>query len=305
MKPGVLLALALFVSSAQTPREVAITFDDLPVVSVVPRDIAALERITGDLLSSIERHGIPAIGFVNESKLQPAGVVDERRVALLRRWVRAGLELGNHTYSHPDLHTTPLEDYQRDVLKGEVVTRQLLAEAGRKPRFFRHPFLRTGRSLDTRGSFEAFLRDHGYRVAPITIDNYDYIFSAAFDRAADPAAREKISVAYLEYMTDVVSYYERQSIAIVGREIRQTLLLHANALNARALDGLAGMLKGRGYRFIPLDRALEDPAYQSEDTFVGPGGITWLHRWALTQGKRGTFFAGEPAVPGWIARASK
>jgi hypothetical protein len=39
-------------------------------------------------------------------------------------------------------------------------------------------------------------------------------------------------------------------------------------------------------------------------TFVGPGGITWLHRWALTQGKRGGFFAGEPTVPEWIEHAA-
>ena len=33
-------------------------------------------------------------------------------------------------------------------------------------------------------------------------------------------------------------------------------------------------------------------------------GITWLHRWALTEGKRGTFFAGEPIVPDWIEKAA-
>lgn len=75
------------------------------------------------------------------------------------------------------------------------------------------------------------------------------------------------------------------------------LLLHANALNADHFDALAQMIARRGYRFIPLDRALTDPAYDPEDRYTGPSGITWLHRWVLTQGKRGAFFAGEPAVP--------
>jgi hypothetical protein len=49
---------------------------------------------------------------------------------------------------------------------------------------------------------------------------------------------------------------------------------------------------------------LEDPAYALEDTFTGSGGITWLHRWALTQKKPNAFFAGEPVVPDWISRAA-
>ena len=63
---------------------------------------------------------------------------------------------------------------------------------------------------------------------------------------------------------------------------------------------LAGMLKQRGYSFVTLDRALQDPAYRKRDEYYGAGGISWLHRWALTEGKRGAFFAGEPVVPAWI-----
>lgn len=65
------------------------------------------------------------------------------------------------------------------------------------------------------------------------------------------------------------------------------------------------MLETRGYRFIPLDRALEDEAYQSADTFTGPGGITWIHRWALTKGVARTVYAGEPDVPPFVAEAAR
>jgi hypothetical protein len=61
----------------------------------------------------------------------------------------------------------------------------------------------------------------------------------------------------------------------------------------------------RGYAFISLQEALEDPAYASPDTYTGPAGITWLHRWALTQGKRGAFFAGEPTVADWVEALSR
>lgn len=33
--------------------------------------------------------------------------------------------------------------------------------------------------------------------------------------------------------------------------------------------------------------------------------ITWLHRWALTTGKRGAIFAGEPEVPNWVQTLSR
>jgi hypothetical protein len=101
-------------------------------------------------------------------------------------------------------------------------------------------------------------------------------------------------------MDSVVGYYEAQSRALVGREIPQVLLLHANRLNADTTDDLVSMLRDRGYTFVGLDEALRDPAYDLADEFVGPGGITWIHRWALTQGERGAFFAGEPEADDFV-----
>jgi len=301
-----LLATAL--TSTAASREVAVTIDDLPTASVLGNDLDAAQQTTEALLAALTRNNVPAIGFVNESKLRVGGQIDPRRVALLSQWLDAGLELGNHTFSHVDFHSTPLDVYERQVLDGEKVTSQLLQGRGKRIRYFRHPFLHAGRSAPERQRFEEFLKQHGYIVAPITIDNYDYVFAAAYDRAGarhDVTAQGTIADAYISYMEAVTAYYERQSVAIVGREVRQTLLIHASALNAATLDRLASMFRIRGYRFISLDRALEDPAYRHADGYYGPAGITWLHRWAMTDGKPGTIFAGEPDVPAWIEQASR
>jgi len=149
---AVLLAAAMFWQPP--PRTIAITVDDLPTVSVVGETIETSERVTQQLVATLERHKVPAIGFVNERKLQTSGAVDPRRLALLERWLDAGLDLGNHTYSHPDLHRTPLDTVMRDVLLGEQVTRRLLAARNRRPEYFRHPFLHTGRSLEMKRSLE-------------------------------------------------------------------------------------------------------------------------------------------------------
>lgn len=286
----------------------AITFDDLPTVSVLPQTDQRREALTDLLLVAISRQRVPAMGFVNENKLFAEGMLVPRRAALLQRWLSAGLELGNHSYAHSDLHLISLAAFERDVLEGESVTRALLATTGRTLRYFRHPFLHTGRDLATRQEFELFLEQHGYRVAPVTIDNYDYIFAAAYDRTlarGDSLAAEGIAETYLGYMLRVVRYYEDQSRALLGREIPQVLLLHANWLNATHLDGLVDSLRARGYAFITLDSALTDTAYGSPDEYVGPAGISWLHRWALTAGRKGSFFAGEPEVPQGIRAAAQ
>ena len=305
LPPAKAPAVQAIAPAAQPARQVAVTFDDLPALAQGDRSVETYVRITDGLLRHIGEHRVPAIGFVNEDKLLTDGRVDERRVEQLRRWVRAGLELGNHAYSHPDLHRTPVEAYIADVARGDSVTRRVMAEANRRPRFFRHPFLHTGRTLEDRRRFEGFLAERGYRVAPVTIDNYDYLFAAAYDRAPADSVRRRVADEYIRYMEAVTEYYEQQSVALLGREIPQVLLLHANRLNADHFGRLAQMYARRGYAFVPLERALADPAYASEDTYTGPAGITWLHRWALTQGRSGAFFAGEPTVPDWVQALSR
>jgi len=105
-------------------------------------------------------------------------------------------------------------------------------------------------------------------------------------------------------MARVFAFYESQSVTLEQREIPQVLLVHASVMNADWFDELAKMIERRGYRFANLDDVLADSVYRSADTYVGPAGITWLHRWALTRGLRGSVFAGEPEVPADIAAAA-
>lgn len=85
---------------------------------------------------------------------------------------------------------------------------------------------------------------------------------------------------------------------VAGYEVKQVLLLHANPLNADYLDDLVRMIKRRGYAFISLDQALEDPAYRLADNYAGPKGLSWIHRWALSKGMK---MREEPREPAFIA----
>ena len=272
-------------------RTVAVTFDDLPATSAASDDVASLAELTRQLLAAVRRHDIPAVGFVNEGKLfvegAPPGDV-AARTALLGMWLDAGLELGNHTYSHRDLNRIPLEEFQTDVIRGEAVTRPLLEARGRKLRYFRHPFLRVGDTLEKRRKFEQFLAARGYTIAPVTVDNDEYLYAVAYAaarRRGDAAAARRIGDDYLRYMNEVFEYFEGVSRRIFGREIPHVLLLHANPLNAECFGAVADALVRRGYRFISLEEALRDDAYRRPDDFVGAPGNSWFNHWEVTAGR--------------------
>jgi peptidoglycan/xylan/chitin deacetylase (PgdA/CDA1 family) len=291
-------------------RTVAVTFDDLPgpPAGLVSSDISALRENTARLLASFREYGVPVVGFVNEGKLFVDGEKAQdvaSRTAVLKMWVDAGLELGNHTYSHMSLNKTPLDEFEADVIRGETVTRRLLAEEGRTLRYFRHPFLHVGLDIVKRRAFEAFLKARGYTVAPVTIDNDDYIYAAVYAdalRRGDRAFASRVGADYVRYMKSVVAFAEGVSQGLTGRGIPQTLLLHANALNADFFGEVAASLKARGYRFVTLEAALQDEVYQHADTYVEDWGISWLHHWELSDGRKRS---PSPDPPDWITKADK
>ena len=116
---------------------------------------------------------------------------------------------------------------------------------------------------------------------------------------------QKIGDSYVHYMEDKTAYYEQQSEQLFARNIKHILLIHSNTLNGDYLDELLAMFVKRGYTFVSLAEALTDEAYQSLDTFTGRAGISWIHRWAISQQKDKSFFAGEPACPQFVQEVAE
>jgi peptidoglycan/xylan/chitin deacetylase (PgdA/CDA1 family) len=276
-----LVELAL-VGTPATAAEVALTFDDLPLVAG-PASFGDYAAITARLLAGLKRHHLPATGFVIGNQIEGPG--REQRRALLGDWLDGGMELGNHSYSHLSLSQVPVDDYIADVARDDAVLRPLLAEHGKTPLWYRHPFLETGSTAAARDVFEHWLAEHGYRVAPVTMENSDWLFALPYDEAvrkgdADLALR--IRRAYLDYSGRIIPWYRDASKAVLGREIAFVLLLHASRLNADSIDDLAGILKANHLHGVSLKRAVRDPAYRIPDDYAGPNGIEWLERWSRT-----------------------
>jgi len=296
---------ALTVLAQKPMRFMAVTIDDLPVVST-RKDLKNRQEITRKLLAHVTKAKVPAIGFVNENKLYAGEKRDEAQIDLLRSWLDSNLELGNHTFSHVNIANVPLEKYKDEILKGEIITKELLQAKGKRPRYFRHPFLWTGLSLETKSDLGEFLSAHNYTIAPVTIDNSDWIFARAYDNAFDKGDQKlmkQIGAAYVPYMEAKMDYWERQSVKIFNREIKQILLIHANFINSDYFDDLARMMKKRNYKFVSLEEALRDEAYQLPDNFVRRNGISWLHRWALDKGRE-NILPDEPKTPDFVLKAA-
>ena len=307
---GLLLLMFCIAVSIQaqnkTQRFIAVTIDDLPVVST-RGDLKTKQEITKKLLAHITKAKVPAVGFVNENKLYTSDKPNETQIDLLGSWLDAGLELGNHTFSHRSLNNIELADYKNDITRGEIITKKLMQAKGKTPRFFRHPYLHTGLSLPVKEGLNKFLFDTGYTIAPVTMDNDDYIFSRAYDLAFDKNDKRlmrEIGAAYVPYLESKADYWERQSVKLFNREIKQILLLHANFINSDYFDDVAKMLKKRGYKFITLEEALKDEAYKLPDTFNERAGISWLHRWAIAKGAK-TILPDEPPTPDFVTKAAK
>jgi len=249
--------------------------------------------MTERLLRPFREQHIPVIGFVNERRQVDFGADGLRRI--LDVWLDAGADLGNHSASHLNINVVPLEEYEADILAGEPVVRAALEARGRALRYFRHPFLFTGPTQQAHDHLQAFLDTHGYRVAPVTFDNGDYMFAALYNR---DAFRDRVRQAYVPYMTSVVSFFESRSVEVVGREFPQILLIHASQMNADLMPDLIRMFRERGYAFVTVDEALADPAYRLRDGYVGRGGFSWIHRWSRTMGLPPR---GEPEPPDWVA----
>ena len=304
----IVIAILLFCLSAPAQakapsRNMALTFDDLPYVraGVPSQGLQSAQRATKEILRVLQAHRAPAVGFVNENKLQIAGQVDAR-IALLQQWVDAGMVLGNHTYSHPDFNQLTVEQFEDEIIKGEVITRRLMQSHQPYQLYFRHPMTHTGDTQAKKEAIEIFLAARGYKVTPHTIENSDFVFNVGYVRALqakDEATARRLRETYLDFTLAATEFAERVSPQIFGREIAQTLLLHANDINADCLDEMLRRLAGRGYRFVTLDEAMTDAAYQTKDTTVSKFGPTWLWRWMKSRGMN-LSFKDDPEPPQWV-----
>ena len=283
------LIILLFSINSFAQKQVAITVDDLPFV--MEMSLSDAQTATTKFIQSFKKHNIEAVAFVNEQFVLNFGTVDAR-IEILNQWVKAGHELGNHTFSHPSFNETSLEKYTEDFIKGEAISSKL---NGKPLRYFRHPYLHTGNDSIKRYGFDAFLKERNYEIAPVTVDSYDWYYNKVYVdalKAGNQKLAEEVGDEYVEHTIKCFNYFDKLSNEVLGRSVKHVFLCHANRLNADYLDKVLTRLKKEKYEFITLEEALKDEAYDLPVSIEISRGV-WLHRWRITQKKKTSLKAPE------------
>ena len=256
-----LAALQVFATGSCLAQGVAITFDDLPLNGELPPGVSRVQ-ITKDVVALLKQRNTPPVfGFVNAKKLEDNADGAEA----LKVWVAAGQRVGNHTYSHLDLHQNTPEAFERDLSQNEPVLELLSDKADW--RWLRYPFLREGDTIEKRRAVRSYLREHNYKIAEVTIDYEDYLWNTAYAHCAankDKRSMEWLTTNYLSIASDYIDGDRAMAKLVYGHDINHVLLLHLGAFSSAILPQLFDLLQQKGLRPITLEEAESDPAYQTD-----------------------------------------
>lgn len=123
----------------------ALTFDDGP------------SNFTPHLLDMLKDYGIPATFFMLGSNAR-------RLPAVVRRVAAEGHEIGNHTYSHPNLHRLNLEQQKEQIGLTEAIFREI----GVTSLYMRPPY----------GNYDErtikIIKEHGLKLIMWSMDSFDW-----------------------------------------------------------------------------------------------------------------------------------
>jgi len=254
----VFLAL-VFVAGSGFAQGVAVTFDDLPLNGELPPGVSRAQ-IAKDVVALLKQRHVPQVfGFVNAGRLENNADGAEA----LKVWVAAGERVGNHTYSHLDLHQNTAEAFERDLSQNEPVLELLSDKADW--RWLRYPFLREGDTVEKRRAVRSYLHEHGYKIAEVTMDYEDYLWNTAYAHCAakqDQRSMEWLTTNYLSIASDYIDGDRAMARLIYGHDINHILLLHLGAFSSAILPQLFDLLRQKGLRLITLEEAESDSAYQ-------------------------------------------
>jgi peptidoglycan/xylan/chitin deacetylase (PgdA/CDA1 family) len=262
-------------TAASSGGRVALTFDDLPIHSALPPGSTRADIARSIVAALRSANAPPTFGFVNAKGLQDAPETAE----FLQIWRAAGHPLGNHAFSHMDLHKNTVEAFEQDIVGGEPVLRA--AMEGEDWRWFRYPYLREGDTLEKRHAVAAFLKERGYRVAEVTMSFDDYAYNDPYARClarGDKAGIEWLKESYLRRAAASLTEGQRGAREIFGHDIPHVMLLHVGGFQMVMLPRLLDLLRERDFTLVTLPEAQSDPSYAADSDVATDEGATLLDR---------------------------
>ena len=197
---------------------IAITFDDGPDPKYTPR-----------MLDILKAEKVPATFFL-------IGLEAEKYPALIKRIFDEGHEVGNHTFTHPDISAISPAMMNLEI---NLTERLFASKLGVKPLFFRPPY-----SIDQDPETEdevkplEITQDAGYTTVGSKLDPHDWQVSP--HRTAE------------QITADIVDHLPPCQVG--DQRCGNILLLHDGGGNrdesVRALPMIIHQVRARGYRFV-------------------------------------------------------
>jgi peptidoglycan/xylan/chitin deacetylase (PgdA/CDA1 family) len=258
--------------SQSAPLEIAFTFDDLPAHGPLPPGMAR-PAVVKSILATLKREDMPPIyGFVNGFRVARYPY----QIHILEAWRAAGNPLGNHTWSHPEFDKLTVAQYEANILRNEPLLRKVSPHSDWH--WFRFPYLEEGNTVERREQLRAWLAQHGYRIAEVSMDFQDYNWNDPYARCAakhDDAAIDSLHASYLDAADESIRVYRQIAQRLYHRDVPYVLLLHVGAFDARMLPELIALFRSRGFTFVTLQQAMADPIYSIDPRVPSPDGNTF------------------------------
>lgn len=255
-------AFAFLFGTLLMGQSLVITIDDGPNLDPTPK-LSADER-NQRLLDAFRAKGVRVVLFVNGIR----GGDSPEGYRWLEAWGVAGHRIGNHTYSHPNLKEVGpevlMEDFQR--------LDRLIKPIPGYWRMFRFPFLQEGKDPAEWRRIQEFLRQKGYRDAPVSISTYDWSYNAKLHdllKANPDADIAPLRELYLKHLHDCLQGYRELGRELLGREAVLAILLHHNLLNALVMPDILNLLEREGWKVVGPEEGYKDPLYQEDRAEVG------------------------------------
>lgn len=279
---------------AESPKRVALTFDD------VPRQAGAFftpDERTEKLIAALDAADVEqAAFFVNPGRLDTEdGAGGEARIAA---YVAAGHVLANHSFSHPHLSKTSAADYLADIDRASA---WLDDRAGTR-QWFRFPYLDEGGSDKVkRDAVRTGLAERGLMNGYVTADGNDWHLeqlTVDAERAGKTMDMKQLRALYLQAQLSALDYHDALAVKTLGRSPAHVLLLHETDLAALFIADLVAELRAAGWEIVTADEAFADPIHTAMPdvpyaygTLVGsiawerdvkpPLSPIWMTRWMM------------------------
>ncbi|MCU1286353.1 MAG: polysaccharide deacetylase [Acidobacteriales bacterium] len=247
------------------PKTVSFTFDDGPDPTFTPQ-----------ILDVLKRENVKATFFL-------IGIQADKYSGLTRRIYKEGHEIGNHTFTHPDVSSIGRRYMEIEL---NLTERYFASEIGVKPIYFRPPY-----SVDEEP-------DTADQVRPLeVVENRGYI---TVGNKIDPNDwHDNPAPAPEEIVASVLASLDKGNI----------ILLHDGGGNraqtVRALPLLISELRKRGYAIVPVSELLGKsreevmPHIASGEQFTASiDRFAFFLFWLVNQGIVGIFFVGDFLMTG-------